>query len=302
MSNVNYLHDVFESCDIVCIQEHFLYPDNKEFLTSLNDKFDGYVRCEASLNVFDFPRRRKGGIAIVWRKSIDYAIEPLQDLGNDRIMVVKVTGVNNKPVFIVNAYMPSANYPFEFYTQMCDELFFLYLRLIECGPVILAGDMNAQLAPLAGRQGKHFAECLRYYKCVSLMEHDMCQGPRWTFVPNLHTDGTRIDHICVPVEFLDSVTECIIKPYDDMNTSDHTPVMIYVHLDVEYLHVNTRCIPRWDKIDLLAYRNNLDSQLLGGYTDTLSIDEFALYIVNALNSASNITIPKSTFHRHKRRY
>ena len=120
MCNSQYVHDIMNSSDIVCLQEHFLYPDYTEYLLTLHPDYNGFVRSESTLNVFDFPRRRKGGIAVLWREAINYAVEPISDLGNDIIMVIKLVTINCQPVYIVNVYMPSANYSVEYYKHIAD--------------------------------------------------------------------------------------------------------------------------------------------------------------------------------------
>lgn len=141
MGNSIYVTNIMDSCDIVCLQEHFLYPDYNDYLLTLHSEYTGIVRCENSLNVFDCPRRRKGGLAIMWRKSMNYTIEPMIDIGSDRILVIKISGVYCQPVYIINVYLPSANYPIAYYIQIIDELSYIYQLLSETGIVIIAGDI-----------------------------------------------------------------------------------------------------------------------------------------------------------------
>ena len=43
MSSVGYLDELMSSCDILCVQEHHLYYEHKNFLTTLNVNFSGHV-------------------------------------------------------------------------------------------------------------------------------------------------------------------------------------------------------------------------------------------------------------------
>lgn len=79
------------------------------YLKTLEPGTDVYVRSYAGTDINDNPRIRKGGIAIIWKTSLSYAIWPPYGLGNDRVMAIQITRKDYKPVFVINVYMPSTN-------------------------------------------------------------------------------------------------------------------------------------------------------------------------------------------------
>jgi len=242
----------------------------------------------------------------MWRKSMNYTIEPMIDIGSDRILVIKISGVYCQPVYIINVYLPSANYPIAYYIQIIDELSYIYQLLSETGIVIIAGDMNAQLPPAANTQGRHLAAFLDNTECISLTNHSMCSGPKFTFLPHERCKGTLIDHVCINQEFIECISSCKIECFVDVNMSDHLPILVNIDIRIPYLNVNTREIPCWRRADLALYGAHLDAMLAGiesTSTDTpTNIDEYVNNIVHALTSSSNVSIPKRVFQKHKRPY
>jgi hypothetical protein len=49
----------------------------------------------------------KGGIAFLWRKSLNKSM--LEDLGTDRIGVMEIKSENRETVYVIQAYLPSAS-------------------------------------------------------------------------------------------------------------------------------------------------------------------------------------------------
>ena len=58
-------------------------------------------RSSNDLNLNSIWRRGKGGIGMLWRKGLDASITKLVNLGNDRILVIRLRLANEKMVFII---------------------------------------------------------------------------------------------------------------------------------------------------------------------------------------------------------
>jgi hypothetical protein len=88
--------------DILVIQEHWLYPDSMSFLQSLHYDFTGWGRSSNEINLNSLWRRGKGGIAILWRKSLNANIQIMHDIGIDRIIAEKFYKkfLHNRSIFI----------------------------------------------------------------------------------------------------------------------------------------------------------------------------------------------------------
>jgi hypothetical protein len=87
MTNVHFLEKCLKKSDICVTQEHWLYPDSLNFLSSINKDFTGWGRSSTELNMDSVWRRGKGGVAVLWRKELNARINILEELGNDRIIV-----------------------------------------------------------------------------------------------------------------------------------------------------------------------------------------------------------------------
>ena len=94
MSNGIYIERLMKKCDILCVQEHYLYPDMHGFLRTLSSDIEGFICSDNSMDIDDYPRIRKGGTAILWKKSISCNITALHDIGNERIMAIKIQSAN----------------------------------------------------------------------------------------------------------------------------------------------------------------------------------------------------------------
>jgi exonuclease III len=104
-----FLNESLSNCDILCLQEHWLYPDTLSFLDTIHLDFYSWGRCAKDLDIDATSRRGFGGIAFYWRKHLNVSIDVLSDLGNDRIAVLKVKLMNGNYIYIVNVYLPTAS-------------------------------------------------------------------------------------------------------------------------------------------------------------------------------------------------
>jgi hypothetical protein len=107
--NTCFLNESLSNCDILCLQEHWLYPDTLSFLDTIHLDFYSWGRCAKDLDIDATSRRGFGGIAFYWRKHLNVSIDVLSDLGNDRIAVLKVKLMNGNYIYIVNVYLPTAS-------------------------------------------------------------------------------------------------------------------------------------------------------------------------------------------------
>src|SRR5437899_1670526 len=96
-----YLHDLLECNDIVCVQEHWLSSTDADMLNNINNNFTvvASFAVDAILGKGVLRGRPFGGLAIFVRSTI---INNLKIVNlSDRLIVIKV---NN--VFLNNVYMP----------------------------------------------------------------------------------------------------------------------------------------------------------------------------------------------------
>ncbi|VDI74346.1 Hypothetical predicted protein [Mytilus galloprovincialis] len=104
-----HLVNVLKRCDILVVQEHWLYSCAKHKLQEVNDT---HV-CEAKSVDDDLDKeilvrnRRFGGTAVLWRKDIDRVVKFTSD-GIDRIVVLTFN-ISNNPLCLIGIYIPSHN-------------------------------------------------------------------------------------------------------------------------------------------------------------------------------------------------
>ncbi len=96
------LHD----SDICVFSEHHLYPCELYKLNNLHAEYECFGRsCSILDDSMANVRPGYGGIAIMWRSELSHAITRCNDMGNDRIIVVKLES-NNSIIFIIGVYLP----------------------------------------------------------------------------------------------------------------------------------------------------------------------------------------------------
>ena len=92
-------------------QIHFI------FLNSVDLNFKSWGRSSSDLHLDSLNRRGKGGVCFLWRRNLDKNITVLEELGNDRIIVLKVN------LSLENDHTHSANQRREFSCCIFHKLF-----------------------------------------------------------------------------------------------------------------------------------------------------------------------------------
>ena len=104
MSSAAYTSELLNNCDVLCLQEHPLYPETGGFLKTLDPMYGADVEYDQINRNMDNIRVRKGGLAILWRKNVDYCVSrlemPTSDYG-DRIMGISMQMEGMLPVYII---------------------------------------------------------------------------------------------------------------------------------------------------------------------------------------------------------
>ena len=313
-----YIDHLLAKCDILCIQEHHLIPETSEFLSSINTSFRAKVKLCSKNDTSDGEgyRPRQGGIAIMWRKSINYTIRDINsDLYGDRIMGICIKNQGIEPVYIFNVYLPSTNVTISEYTSVIDQLRIIYDSYNNKGIVLIAGDYNAQLGPGYGPRsgtkqtirGKVLHEFLNDNYMLSLNTAVTCSGPTPTFYPNDNIRcPTVIDHVLIAVSHQHLVSQCSVADYVALNTSDHVPITFSIKCDIPRYSVKNRDMYNWSKGDIISYSNHLNDNLQAHVslpmTSTNDVDKLLGRITDTIKHSMDETIPKLKFSQFRRPY
>ena len=140
--NYDYLIETYNKCDILILQETWLY--NFEHCTLNNILPLSQHHAISAMDEAEIGRngRPYGGCAIIWHNNINLSIEPVQTMST-RICAAHIKA-DNVNCLIASIYMPNddnSNDNFEIYGDILYELSSLITLYDECD-IILGGDFN----------------------------------------------------------------------------------------------------------------------------------------------------------------
>lgn len=111
MSSASYLNDLMinNDLDICGISEHWLYEYDLNFLNCINGNYTSYSISDPDLLFPSNRRVGKGGIGILWKKSLNNNISPLV-LQSKYIIGIEVLLGPGSYLYIFQVYMPCKNH------------------------------------------------------------------------------------------------------------------------------------------------------------------------------------------------
>ena len=275
-SNIPYLHTLLEEHDLVCIQEHWLFNYEQNWISNNIKNLKVHIKSVDDDDPISHAQKIRGygGIAIIGNnQQINDSLKELPD-GNTRIQVLELKS-NDIRVAIVNCYMPCRNSRTGLtdYDEALDRLGEILIKYRETHNIILAGDFNASLTRTP--ENSHDKKLRQFFK-----EHNIQQANTNTNTPTFHhhngKDKAQIDYI-IPIpsttnqnKFKTLHTQ--IHPAHPLNTSDHTAVTTKFAIHANKSPETTTNLtntkpekffmkPRWTKCDELLYRNTVEHLL-----------------------------------------
>ena len=293
-------------CDIALINEHKLLTHNRSFLNCLNNSYISQTHYEPVANSYICGR---GGVTVIYKKSLAYNIEPLND-GNERIVGLKVVGLGPKPYFIFSVYMPACNNIIA-YREHILYLQEIYSSYSEIGHVILGGDMNASILGESRANQPKSRELLKFIRnqnIVAINNMTMCIGPSYTFIPTM----TMLDYI-----FTDDITACQVKSCEILaegtisSTSDHLPIFCCFDFQRTVIHqaVDVSNWTAWHKAtpdQLQTYEPTVSESVQGLLNVNIQTqndaDLFVNELVKCLLKAASQTLPRKGFSKYTKPY
>ena len=148
-TNKLYLKELMDTCEIICLQEHWLYNFEQSTLDDFcaENNFDSYIKStDDSDPISPLQRPRgKGGVAILWRENIPKNIQKIPD-GSNRICGV-TCNTEKGPITIINVYIPCRGLKLsdDLFCETLDELREIIVKYSVSSHIILVGDLNASL-------------------------------------------------------------------------------------------------------------------------------------------------------------
>ena len=142
MANSVYLQKVLNTCDILCLQEHWMMSFEKHELDNISDTHIVMAKSvdEGKDDRINFMNiRGYGGVAIYWRKDINHAIQVKQD-GNITIHA------QPKSICLINACLSSENKEAdEQYKDTLEQISEIIQKFKDTHNMLICGNMNASL-------------------------------------------------------------------------------------------------------------------------------------------------------------
>ena len=315
MSSFAYINHLLIDCDIFCIQEHHLYAQHKQFLKTVHEKFTGeVVVCQENEEGLQI---RKGGLAVLWKKNIDNSVSVLDlPITTDRIMGIRIDTTNQRPIFIINVYMPSTSHSIDEYRHVMDLLQVVIDYTFDNSVLYICGDFNGQLGPTWGiragpfcnPRGAVLGELLKYNNMISTVADPVCKGPVCTYWPDddWHRPS-QIDHILCNIDKMSLIVRANVYEDHVLNTSDHHPISVIINCSVPRYQVKQQVCYNWQKGDKTLYsqtvHNNIDHSVSKMVINTKSdIEHYLMALNNCLINARNECIPKSSMSMHRKPY
>ena len=142
MCDINNLIDE-TSPDILCLQETWLAKQELSNLSCTNTSYHGSGTYKIDYCNGIQSGRNSGGVAFLWKKYFDNAIEVI-DFNVDWLYGICIVN-NEKKVYILNVYMPYECHDNEH--EFLDKLSFMYASINDFQPhaTIILGDFNSNV-------------------------------------------------------------------------------------------------------------------------------------------------------------
>jgi endonuclease/exonuclease/phosphatase family metal-dependent hydrolase len=268
ITNNNAILQLMESCDILLLQEHWLFHFQLDKLNTLHPDYAGMgksVDSDDHLSPVQVPRGF-GGVGIMWKKTLDPYITATCD-GNHRIQVILVN-VEPKPMMIMSVYMPCrgpAIAESEF-RNMLDQVYEIVQKYSPSHNILLAGDWNADYeptsthAPVTARREAALSKML--HECELLLPHNYPTGA--TFIHPNGTDSSRIDFIFANESVSNSCSNFVKHDQLCTNTADHYPVSCSIRVKI-VKNIAQKCASEdskqmynrinWTKVNISNYQS-----------------------------------------------
>ena len=295
-SNEAYIKELLKTCDLLCIQEHWLYDFENQYLKQIDPQFT----CSAkSVDMYDPipPIARKkghGGTAILYRKELANNIEELPE-GSERTVVVKIN-THPKPTILATVYCPCRGSPYTIqdFISTLDELAEITLKYQSTCDIIIAGDFNASM--IKEKTDEWSIQLRQFTKELNLQTTTTSSSPTYR-----HNDGKRssqIDYILTNNS--KCITQSEIHTVSYLNVSPHVPVS--TELIDKYLSrqksSKTCTITKilWDQCNTELFQKyiteNIDSYI--PITSTSGIEKATEHLISVIIKATDLAVPSKT--------
>ena len=298
-----------------------MFEEQLGILKTATDSTYNYHAVSAS----DNPRiisgeKVHGGVALLWKYSINDFVTPIKSIQSDRIVGIKCQFSSCRPLFILGVYLPSSNHTLDEFQECLYLLWALYESLSADGFVIVLGDINGNFGNCLGVRGKKepnvrgkfLIDFANLYVCpVNLLSS--CSGPLETYISQCGRFRSTIDYILLPNYLRNKINMSKTFDFDADNTSDHQPIIIKPDYKTQLSNDQPVVIPvrkqkvHWSKFSQVAINTNYVDLLLFDLSTlvwpaTSDLNELVEFISDLLlKNSLPLAAPRSS-RRKKRKF
>ena len=264
---IAYINRLLQNCDVLLIQEHWLYQDDLHKLCADADHLvTGVSAMDAGQLRLGRPH---GGCAVLYKKSLNCTVSPLETKSR-RLHACILTLSSGLQILIFNVYMPcDTTFDVENehnFTDVLTEIECLINIHCDVDIVIVGGDFNTDVSrPMSLHRGPLTEFCAR--QALGMCLNVPSPQVDFTYVNSATGAKSVLDHFIVSHNVFNCVSRYVVL-HDGDNLSDHHPVQLELCIDVEY---STCCQaqpsprPAWHRageLHLQRYREHLRNELL----------------------------------------
>ena len=144
--NYNYLNELFNNCDVLLLQETWLYNFEHSIFNNILQPCQYHAISSMDEGNVVRHGRPHGGCAIIWHQNINLSVVPINTLSK-RLCAVHIKGDTFDCIF-ASIYMPNddnSNNSFEIFGDVLYEISTL-ISLYENSDIILGGDFNVDFS------------------------------------------------------------------------------------------------------------------------------------------------------------
>ena len=186
-------------------------------------------------SMFDAKRGHGSGCALMWRRDMSYHIQPLTNLGSNRVCVVKAC-LSNITFYIIAVYLPYYGCSV---ADFRNELSVLENVITQCysdGEILIIGDMNSHIGKEHGcrgwgktsENGKLLINTMTKYDMIVSDLGDKGDGPNYTYSSS--SGRSYIDHCIVSRRLHHMIKKCVVQDDHICNVSDHLALSVVIDL------------------------------------------------------------------------
>ena len=254
----DYVKEIFKASDILLLQETWLYDFEHSNFANIIPNCQFYaISGMDSANVHR-QGRPYGGCAVLWKKNIALAINPINTT-SPRICAVEIKSEQIK-LILITVYMPNdndLNNNIDLYGDVLSEISSVICNYEH--DIIIAGDLNVDYT----RTNSQNLNLLKQFLHVEELECATLKITHNNFTRE-DSQGSRsfIDHIIVSINYSNPNVL-----YKGNNLSDHNPVTIQTNHSAQHTRKDSFSykIIDWDratKENIKNYKKQLDYYLI----------------------------------------